>query len=168
MLEGLEQRRLLVGPSIDHVDPLGNSHTAPVDTDVSAIYDQDIHPASVSDATFAVHAMQSGQLLEPENVFSVDGSTICLDPDAEFNPGELVRAKLAVEAPKLGDAHVFRVRLLSPEGKELAPVTANLLAVKGKAVWEVPIAVSDPKGEYTLEARDVATGAKASHKLTVE
>ena len=82
--------------------------------------------------------------------------------------GELIEARLALDGPKLGQTHAFRVRLLGPDGRELRPVTANLAAPKGQVTWKLPIAASDPAGEYTLEARDIATGTTATHKLAVE
>src|SRR5574340_350964 len=92
VIEGLEQRQLLAGPTIEQLTPLAQSHTAPLDTDVSATYDQAIAPTSVSDQSFAVHAAQSGRLLEPANSLSVSGSTVTLDPGAAFKPGEWVQA----------------------------------------------------------------------------
>jgi len=81
--------------------------------------------------------------------------------------GSLVKASLKLDAPAVGDRHTFRVKVAGPDGKELRMLTQTLLAPKGKAVWELPIAASDPAGEYTLEARDVATGVKATRKLVV-
>jgi len=46
-------------------------------------------------------------------------------------------------------------------------LTANLAAPKGKAVWQLPLAVNQSSGRYTLLARDVATGAKAERVLIV-
>ena len=61
-----------------------------------------------------------------------------------------------------------------PTGQERAKVvvldlgvTRSLLAPKGAVTWELPLAVSDPAGTYTLEARDVATGVRAQRKLEV-
>lgn len=82
--------------------------------------------------------------------------------------GGLVEVKLALDGATLGDTHAFRVRLLDPKGKEVRPLTANLPAAKGRATWKVPIAASDPPGEYTLEARDVPTGTTGTHKIAVE
>jgi len=82
--------------------------------------------------------------------------------------GELVTAGLKLKAPKLGDTHAFRVGVIGPDGKELRALTRTLAAPRNATTWEVPIAVSDPAGEYTLKARDIATGTAAEVKLTVE
>jgi len=101
-LEVLEPRRLLTGPQVESLVPAANSHTAPLDTDVSVIYDQALDPGSVSDATLAVHAMQSGRLLEPADAFAVSGNTITVDPAADFKPGELIRVTSTTGIENLG------------------------------------------------------------------
>ena len=95
----------------------------------------------------------------------VEGLTITAP--AEAKRGGLVKVNLALKGKALGDAHAFRVRVESPDGKELTMLTRTLAGAKGRAAWEVPIAVSDPAGEYTLHARDVATGVAAVRKLKV-
>jgi hypothetical protein len=87
---------------------------------------------------------------------------------AEVKAGEIIEAKCQLVGPKLGDVHAFRVRLLSPEGKELEMLTANILAPKGLAAVKLPLALSDPKGDYTLDVRDVATGTAARQKVAVK
>ncbi len=82
--------------------------------------------------------------------------------------GDLVSVSLKLDGKKLGDEHAFHVKVLSPDGKEIRPVEQNILAPKGQAVWKVPFAVNDPAGQYTLQARDVATGVKAEQKITVQ
>ncbi len=82
--------------------------------------------------------------------------------------GGLVKATLTLKGKALGDTHAFRVSVLGPDGKELRMLSRTLVAGKGRAGWTVPIAASDPAGEYTLRARDVATGLAAEHKLKVK
>ena len=115
-LEALEPRLLLDGgswpdPSVDQafdgdmamsstlgapvaisVSPAANSYGALGGTDVSVTYDQAIAPASATDQTFIVHAMQSGQLLDPPNAITVSGPSVAIDPDVNFRAGELVQA----------------------------------------------------------------------------
>ncbi|MHC4718613.1 MAG: hypothetical protein ACYS5V_16715, partial [Planctomycetota bacterium] len=86
---------------------------------------------------------------------------------ASADRGSLVKASLKLQAPAVGDRHTFRVKLLDPDGRELRMLTRTLLAPKGRATWELPIAVTDPAGEYTLQVRDVPTGVATEKKLTV-
>lgn len=69
------------------ISPAANSHTVPPTAHVAITYDEAINPATVSPQTFAVHAMQTGQLLQ---TLAVNGGTIELTPDSPFHAGELV------------------------------------------------------------------------------
>ncbi len=95
----------------------------------------------------------------------VEGLTITAPAGAKR--GGLLKVKLALKGEALGDAHAFRVRVIGPDGKELPPLTRTLAAPKGQVAWDVPIAVSDPAGSYTLVVRDIATGTSARQKLDV-
>ena len=89
------------GPVVETVAPTANAPSAPLDSDVSAIFDQDLAADTVSDTTFAVHAMQAGRLLQPENSLSVNGNTVTLNPAVDFKPGELIEvtATTGIENP---------------------------------------------------------------------
>ena len=90
LCERLELRGLL-SASVVAVNPVGDVHTAPLGTNLSATFDLAIDPASVTDRTFVAHALQQGALLGPAvNSLGVSGTTITLDPAADLNPGERV------------------------------------------------------------------------------
>ena len=94
VLEPLERRLLFSAAVISGVSPLENTHTAPVTTDITATYDQNIDAGgSVTDTTFVVHAMQTGQIVNPlhGNAISVVGDTITFNPDNDFKPGETIQ-----------------------------------------------------------------------------
>ena len=78
--------------SVVSVAPGPNSHDVDPGANVTVTYDHDVYPNTVSDETFAVHAMQTGQLTAPPAGLSVSGPTVTLDPDQPFHPGELVQA----------------------------------------------------------------------------
>jgi hypothetical protein len=78
---------LAPGSPVPHPEP--NSHTAPPNTAVSITYDEPISPTTVSTQTFAVHAMQTGLLVE---TYGVHSGTIVLTPTQPFFPGELMQA----------------------------------------------------------------------------
>ena len=82
--------------------------------------------------------------------------------------GSLVEAKFQLDGAH-GDAHALRVKLLGPDGAERRMLTRNILSDKaGRAVTAIPIAASDPPGEWKLVVTDVPTGVTAQHALTVE
>jgi hypothetical protein len=82
--------------------------------------------------------------------------------------GALVDVKLALIGPNVGDTHAFRVLVKGPDGKEIRPLTRTLVAPKGRIAFQIPIAVSDPAGSYTLSARDIATGVSAEQNILVK
>jgi hypothetical protein len=100
-------------------------------------------------------------------ILPVPVEALTIDAPSQMSPGGLLELKLSLNGPTLGDYHAFRVQLLDPNGKELAMLTRNLAAPRGKAAWDLPLAVSVPTGTYTLKVRDVATGIRAEHYLTV-
>lgn len=93
---------------------------------------------------------------------------IRIDAPNEVTGGSLVDVKLTLVAPKVGDAHAFRVTVKGPDGKEIRPLTRTLMAPKGQAMLQIPFALSDPAGNYTLYARDIATGISARQTVSVK
>ncbi len=93
VLESLERRLLFTAAVIASVSPLENSHAAAISTDITATYDQNIDGATVNDQTFAVHAMQTGRIVNPPHgsAISVVGDTITFNPDNDFKPGETIQ-----------------------------------------------------------------------------
>jgi len=93
-----------------------NSHTASVGTDIKAGYDQNLDAGTANDQTFAVHAMQTGQLVNPphSNSASVAGGTITFTPGSNLQPGDLVlvTATTAIEntSSEASNKHVWQFR----------------------------------------------------------
>jgi hypothetical protein len=79
---------LLLAPSKLDMNPPGNTHTASNKTTVSIMYNEPINPSTVSSQTFAVHARQSGLLIQ---TYQVDRGIVSLTPTKPFRPGELVQ-----------------------------------------------------------------------------
>lgn len=57
--------------------------------------------------------------------------------------------------------HVIRVTVKGPDGKERPCYAANVGAPKGRGEYRLPLAYDEPAGEWTVHARDVATGVAA-------
>ena len=60
---------------------------------------------------------------------------------------------------------VVRVRVFRPDGTEATCYAANVLARGGKAVYEVPFALSDPSGDWKVTAANILGSASASCSL---
>ena len=104
--------------------PTPNSQNVPQTATVGIEYDEPIDPATVSTQTFAVHAMQGGQLLGD---YSVTLGNIVLDPTRLFFPGEMVMA---------------------------SATTGTLSAIDGTGpftptVWQFRAEVTEDEGSYT-------------------
>ena len=82
-------------------------------------------------------------------------------------PGELLDVGIGLAGTAAESTHVFRVKVFGPDGAEMEMLTESIAAAGGRARWRVPIAVSDPEGDYTLKVRDVATGAAAESVVKV-
>lgn len=93
---------------------------------------------------------------------------LTISVDRQANRGDLVPVSIRLSGMRMGQMHAFHVKMLSPGGKEVRPVTQNVLAPDGQAVWKVPFAVSDAPGDYTLVVRDAATGITAQQKLAIK
>ena len=92
--DGREWDNIIIWPTAKLLDvsPSPNDHDVSADANVSATYNQNMTDASATDEMFVVHAMQTGQLIEPPNTISATGPTATLDPAANFHAGELVQA----------------------------------------------------------------------------
>lgn len=88
LTEHLERRLLLT--TVTSVEPAENSVTANTNTNVAATFDQPINAATATTSTFVVNGKQAGQLGAADATISVDGQTVTLDPNADFQPGEVV------------------------------------------------------------------------------
>ena len=69
-MNGAAAARLLLAPGNPVLSPAANVHDVARDAAVSITYDEDISATTVTTRTFAVHAMQTGQVLEG---YSVNG-----------------------------------------------------------------------------------------------
>ncbi len=185
---GTAAARFLLAPGNPVLSPAANVHDVARNATVSITYDADIDASTVTTRTFAVHAMQTGQLLEG---YSVNGGEIKVTPPQPFKPGELVQVSattgtlgLDASAPltptvwqfrvaamigsgvftdstqSLGTSQTYRVSLGDLDGDgDLDAVTANGDSLSN-GVW-----INDGTGTFSitqtlgnLYSRDIALG----------
>ncbi len=150
-VEMLEDRTLL--SQVTTLAPAANSHTAPVDTNVTATFDANIDNSSVTDQTFVVHSMQRGQLVGAA-VTSVGASaaTVTLNPARNFFPGELVQATATarIKAPGTSvEPHVwqFRTKVTVESGGIFVDIPQSL-----GSSWSHGVSLGDLDGDGDLDA----------------
>jgi hypothetical protein len=130
----------------------------------------------------AVYDQRAGKLLGQMDSVTVDvaryePTVLAILPEAieelsiegvrRAERGSLVKVKLELTGSTLGDTHAFHVSVSGPDGELLPVLTQTLVAPDGQTAWDIPIALSDPLGQYTLDVKDMATGVSARHQLLV-
>lgn len=64
--------------------------------------------------------------------------------------------------------HVVHVTVLQPNGTEAACYSVNLVLAGGQGALEIPFALNDSPGAWTLKARDAATGVTTETRIILE
>lgn len=91
-----------------------------------------------------------------------------LSGDSRATAGEPVKMTIRVETdPPAPATHVIHLSVRDPDDKEITCYAQNTVAKAGAAETMIPLACNDPAGVWKIVARDVATGIKATHTLTV-
>jgi len=77
----------------------------------------------------------------------------------EAAPGERVSVDVEI-VPNAGqaDRHGARVKVVGPDANEAAHYSKNILLRRGKGSFDLPFALNDVPGKWTVEVRDAATG----------
>ena len=145
--EQLERRILLT--TVTGVDPLGGSLDAPVTTDVSATFAEDVAPAS--DQTFVIHSSQRGQLLGSATAVSTAGNVARHDPASDFFAGELVQATVTSELATAGGSHVWQFRAAPLAGSGLFTDTGQSLGVAANNTMSFALALGDVDADGDLD-----------------
>lgn len=87
-LESLEHRRMLT--RLVDFDPAPGTQDADPLSEIVAVFEDSINPASATSQSFAIHRSQSSRRQQP----MTSGNTITLSPEASFHPGELVQTTI--------------------------------------------------------------------------
>ena len=87
---------------------------------------------------------------------------------ADARPGNVARVEIALKRWRRAGLHCYRMEVVGPDGKPLPSLAQNLIAAKGQASADVPFALNDPKGIYTITVRDVASGVRAEATIRLQ
>lgn len=85
---------------------------------------------------------------------------------ARLEVGEDLTVRLLDEAGQPVDRSVISVQVMDPSGAAVHYYSGNLDLVDGTARFEIPFALSDPAGEWTVRVADVISGLVAEHRIT--
>jgi hypothetical protein len=148
-------------------------HEAEADVVVHApatghVYDMLAGKYVTSEATWKVRLSAADVRLFSILPYRVTGLSVSLDsPSAAA--GSTVQGQVQVQRSGGGEAvrHVIALAVLRPQGQAVRYLARNIETAAGKASFSLPLALNEPKGLYTLQFTDVATGATATEKLTV-
>jgi hypothetical protein len=96
-------------------------------------------------------------------------SSLELKAPATVTAGAVMPVQVAVQAA--GNAqpsrHAFRLEVVAPGGKRISHYAQNLLAEEGVARAEIPWALNDRSGKYTVSVRDAMSGVTAQQVVTL-
>lgn len=97
--------------------------------------------------------------------YRVDGLTVQTAPQAKSGAAVTCDVKLSLKGRPA--AHVIRMQVLGPDGKERPWYARNLLCDQGVARQTLQLALDDAPGTWKVMARDVATGVTGSATFKV-
>jgi hypothetical protein len=136
--EYLEPRLPLTAIAL--LEPAANSHNADPSTVITATFDQDLDPATVSDQTFFAHATQSGPL-SGDAAIAAAGTAAHLNPASDLFPGELVNLTATSG-------------IQSTSGEPAQP-----------RVWQFRAAVAGSSGEFATDGQSLGDHASRTVAL---
>ena len=79
----------------------------------------------------------------------------------------VVKIALKTSSDKPVSGHAFQMQVLSPNGNELPWYTRKIIAAGADAELEIPWALNDAPGRYTVVVRDVASGVTAEKQVSL-
>jgi hypothetical protein len=80
-------------------------------------------------------------------------------------PGDVLTAK--VRTPHRSSTSAVGLRLLNPEGEEASWISRKAVLEDGRGAIDLPFALNDPTGNWTLEVLDLLTGHKKETQVSV-
>jgi len=93
---------------------------------------------------------------------------LAVSAPAQAKPGDTLSLKADVHSDggRAGD-HVLHIELLTPQGRPAWHYTWNVLARGGTLNVDVPLALNEAPGQWSVRVRDVLTGVAAETTFTV-
>lgn len=95
-------------------------------------------------------------------------NSVAITGTSQVAPGEAANVQLGILADGKVGIHVFHLSIKGPDGVERAYYAENVIGNGGKASATIPFAYNDPEGEWTVTAKDIATGMTNSFPITLK
>jgi hypothetical protein len=81
--------------------------------------------------------------------------------------GSIVEFRIRGAAASARALSVYRADVIAPDGRAIGHYGGTLVAVGGRALLRIPIAINDPIGTWKVELRDMVNGRTVDRALTV-
>lgn len=98
--------------------------------------------------------------------YKVDKLTI--SGSSQVAPGTVASVKATLQSEGKIGPHVINFTIKGPDGEVRPLYTQNILSINGETKLDIPFAYNDPAGEWTVIAKDVATGHSNRFTLTLK
>ena len=84
---------------------------------------------------------------------------------AVYRPGQTVRLNAAIDVET---GTVIRIEVAGADGRLIRHYCANVQAPSGKIAYEIPLALNEAPGRYTITATDIISGLSYQKEISVE
>ena len=88
-------------------------------------------------------------------------------PGGVRRAGKTVRLALGLAGPTPAATTVLHVELRDPRGQEARAYSGNVLLRGAEGSWDVPFALNDPPGRWTITVHDPLGGGRLEHGIEV-
>lgn len=96
----------------------------------------------------------------------VTGMSLRMEPSSAA-PGEEIEAHVRLTGTATPGTHLFRLRVVSPEGQDIEEIAEWIAAEKGEEEFAIRVPNDLPPGNYSVSARCAITAAIAAQTLVV-
>jgi hypothetical protein len=81
--------------------------------------------------------------------------------------GDLVTFRLGLDGPASAAAHVVRLEVVGPTGRDVPVASGTVRVPPGGNLWHLPLALGDMRGHWQVRVTDVVSGRAAVATLEV-
>lgn len=140
---------------------------------IKIVSDKKAHVYDIRNKKYFGQISDFSDIIKPGNVkvysilpYKVNG--IQADIKSGYKQGENINTTMTVKTDKgTPGKHILRIELFK-DGKNIPAYNKNIVAEKGKATINIPLAFNEEKGNYSLVVRDINSGVESTFKFTIQ